>query len=221
MNNTDQNPSNSREAAEAIPPPGSDDEAIPSDVELVEKARNGDMRAFDQLVTRYRGRVYGMIYNMVRNEADALDLAQDVFVRAWRALPRFEARSSFFTWLYRIAHNVTCDWSRRRRIEGDGEFDDNLAPETIAAGAHTAPSEAQSPDREIAGNETLARIQAALDELSEEHRTVILLKEIEGLKYHEIAETVGCSIGTVMSRLFYARKKLQALLEDIYAGEER
>lgn len=191
----------------------------PSDASLVERSRAGDSSAFDELVTRYRGRVYAMIMNMVRNDADAWDLAQDVFVKAWRALPKFEARASFFTWLYRITYNVTCDWIRRRRLESAGEFDDAMGRESAVPGAPTLPSRVAGPDEHLESGEVLSRIHDALGELSEPHRAVILMREVDGMKYEEIAEALGCSVGTVMSRLFYARRRLQALLEDVYRRE--
>jgi len=193
--------------------PGSE----PSDSDLVQRSQAGDLGAFDELVTRYRGKVYAMIVNMIHNEADAWDLAQDAFVKAWRALPRFEARSNFYTWLYRIAHNVTYDWLRKKRVRGDGtEFDDSVRADLIEPGAPTAPQEILRPDEDAENKELRRRIQDAIAKLSPDHRAVILLKEVEGLKYQEIADAVGCSIGTVMSRLFYARKKLQTLLKDTY-----
>ncbi len=189
----------------------------PSDSELVSRSQAGDLAAFDQLVTRYRGKVYAMIVNMIHNEADAWDLAQDAFVKAWKALPRFEARSNFYTWLYRIAHNVTYDWLRKKRVRGDGtEFDDSIRSESIESAAPTAPRGVARPDENAEKSELRLRIETAIEKLSPDHRAVILLKEVDGLKYQEIADTVGCSIGTVMSRLFYARKKLQALLKDAH-----
>ena len=189
----------------------------PSDADLVILSQGGDMEAFDQLVTRYRGKVYAMIVNMIHNEADAWDLAQDAFVKAWKALPRFEARSNFYTWLYRIAHNVTYDWLRKKKVRGDGtEFDDTIRMDSIEAAAPTAPKSISRPDQNAEKTELRNKIEAAINKLSPDHRDVILLKEVDGLKYQEIADRVGCSIGTVMSRLFYARKKLQTLLKDAH-----
>ncbi len=182
---------------------------------MVVRAQQGSMAAFETLVNRYRGKIYAMILNMTGNDADAWDLSQEAFIKAWRALPRFEARAQFFTWLYRIAHNVTYDWLRKRRIQPGTEFDDALqsAP---AAGAVTVPRGHAPPDQALHHREMGVRIQEALADLSPEHRSVILLKEVEGLSYQEIADSTGCSIGTVMSRLFYARKRLQSLLQDVY-----
>jgi RNA polymerase sigma-70 factor (ECF subfamily) len=191
-------------------------EAEVPDLELVKRCQNGDTNAFDALVTKYRGRVYAMTYHLVQNESDAWDLAQDAFIKAWRAIGGFKADSSFYTWLYRIAHNVSYDWLRKKKIQGDGEFDDNRTDHAVAAGAETVPQAAARPDRQLQNAELGSRIQAAIARLSPDHRQAILLKEVEGLQYHEIAEVMQCSLGTVMSRLFYARKKLQEMLKDAY-----
>ncbi len=187
----------------------------PTDAILVSRSREGDLQAFDLLVTRYRSRIYSIIHQMVRNEADAWDLSQDSFIKAWNALSRFEERSSFYTWLYRIAHNVTYDWLRRNRIHPEAEFDDSLQSVSDPA-ATTVPSSPLRPDETLAQSETGSRIREAISQLSPVHRETILLKEVEGCQYKEIADRMDCSIGTVMSRLFYARKKLQSLLGDLY-----
>ncbi|MFZ4766226.1 MAG: sigma-70 family RNA polymerase sigma factor, partial [Roseimicrobium sp.] len=175
----------------------------------------GDARAFDSLVTRYRGKVFGMCYHLVQNEQDAYDVAQDAFIKAWRALPSFKGDSSFYTWIYRIAHNAAYDWLRKRRIQSEGEFDDEIS-RPIAAGAEAVPRGHQRPDDALKNRELGERIQHAIAQLTPDHRTVILLREIEGHSYEEIAEIMACSVGTVMSRLFYARKKLQEMLKDAY-----
>ncbi len=188
----------------------------PSDIDLVARCRDGDTPAFNQLVTRHRQRCFSMIYQMVRNEEDAWDLAQDGFVRAWRSLASFRGQSSFFTWLYRIMTNVTLDWLRRKKIESGQEFDDSIGLPGIAPGAVTAPQATVAPAAKLADQEIRKRIDEAITRLSDEHRTVIVMRELEGMEYHEIAEAIGCSIGTVMSRLFYARRKLQTMLRDVH-----
>jgi RNA polymerase sigma-70 factor (ECF subfamily) len=195
------------------PPAAAPDE--PADPILVERSQRGDLAAFDALVTRHRSRVYGQILAMVRNEADAWDLAQDTFLKAWKALPKFEGQSAFSTWIYRIAHNTTLDWLRSRKIEGHSEFNEAVESH-VAAGATTTPHGEGRPDDRMAQGELGRRIHHALGELTPEHRTVILLREVEGRSYEEIAEMADCSLGTVMSRLFYARKKLQSLLADVH-----
>ena len=192
-------------------------EADVSELELVKQCQAGCSEAFDQLVSRYRTRVFGMIYNMVHNEQDAWDLAQDSFVKAWKSIGRFRGRSSFYTWIYRIVMNVTIDWLRKKQIRGTGsEFDDAIQLKEIDPASKTVPKANPLPHQRMERDEIRARIDAAIAQLSPEHRAVILMKETEDMQYHEIAEALGCSIGTVMSRLFYARKKLQNLLRDVY-----
>ena len=188
-----------------------------SELDLVKQCQTGDTQAFDQLVSRYRTRVFGMIYNMVRNEQDAWDLAQDSFVKAWKSIGRFRSQSSFYTWIYRIVMNVTIDWLRKKQVKGTGtEFDDSVQLKEIDPASRTSPRAAPLPHERMERDEVRARIDAAIAQLSPEHRAVILMKETEDMQYHEIAEALGCSIGTVMSRLFYARKKLQSSLRDVY-----
>lgn len=195
--------------------PSSLNDVDAADSDLVRRAQAGDARAFDSLVTRYRGKVYGMCYHLVQNEQDAWDLAQEAFIKAWRALASFKGDASFYTWIYRIAHNSTYDWLRKRKIEGAGEFDDERQA-GVAAGAETVPKGEHRPDEALKNRELGARIQQAIDQLSPDHRTAILLREVEGFSYEEIAQIMESSMGTVMSRLFYARKKLQELLKDAY-----
>ena len=187
------------------------------DARHVARAQAGDMRSYDILVTRHRGRIFAMIRNMIHQEAEAWDLAQEVFIKAWQALPRFEAKARFSTWLYRIAHNVVYDWSRRRKFESAGEFNDEIFERNrIDPAAVTAPDAGESPADAMAHGELRVKIEAALAKISPEHREVVLLKDVQGLAYKEIAEVMGSSIGTVMSRLFYARQKLQTLLKNEY-----
>src|SRR6195256_4677362 len=188
-----------------------------SDLDLVTRCQAGDTKAFDELVTRYRTRVFGMIYNMVHSEQDAWDLAQDSFLKAWKSIKRFRGRSSFYTWIYRIVMNVTIDWLRKKQVKGAGvEFDDAIQLREGNPASKTLPKADPLPYERMERTEVRARIDYAITQLSPEHRAVILMKETEGMQYHEIAEALGCSIGTVMSRLFYARKKLQNLLKDVY-----
>lgn len=187
------------------------------DFRLVALAQKGDTSAYDALVTRHRGRIFAMIRNMIHQEADAWDLSQEVFIKAWRALPKFEAKARFSTWLYRIAHNVVYDWTRKRKIESAGEFNDEIFErEQIDSASFTTPSGGDAPDMTMAHGELRVKIQMALGKLSAEHREVVLLKDVQGLTYKEIAEAMSCTLGTVMSRLYYARQKLQALLKDEY-----
>ncbi len=187
------------------------------DFRLVALAQQGDMHAYDVLVTRHRGRIFAMIRNMIHQEADAWDLSQEVFIKAWHALPKFEAKARFSTWIYRIAHTVVYDWARKRKIESAGELNDEIFErERIDSASFTTPSGGESPADTMAHGELRMKIQIALGKLSPEHREVVLLKDVQGLSYKEIAEAMSSTMGTVMSRLFYARQKLQALLKDEY-----
>src|SRR5205814_5294941 len=188
-----------------------------SELDLVRRCQAGDTEAFDELVTRYRTRVFSLIYNIVHNEQDAWELAQDSFLKAWKSIKRFRGRSSFYTWIYRIVMNVTIDWLRKKHVKGGGtEFDDAIQLRQVEPASKTVPKTEALPHEMMERDEIRARIERAIAQLSPEHRAVILMKELEDMQYHEIAEAVGCSIGTVMSRLFYARKKLQNLLRDVY-----
>jgi RNA polymerase sigma-70 factor (ECF subfamily) len=175
-----------------------------SDLELTRRSQAGDTEAFDQLVTRYRTKVFNLVYGMVRNEHDAWDLAQEGFLKAWRSIHRFEGRSSFYTWLYRIALNLTVESLRRKGLREEVELDDTITPFL------------PGPRVNCQRTEIRECVHAALARLSPEHRAVVALKDLEGLQYQEVAEGLNISIGTVMSRLFYARKHLQSLLRPIY-----
>ncbi len=187
------------------------------DFRLVALAQKGDMTAYDALVTRHRGRIFAMIRNMIHQEADAWDLCQEVFIKAWHALPKFEAKARFSTWIYRIAHNAVYDWVRKRKIVSVGELNDEIfTREKIDSGSFTTPGGGEAPDDTMVQSELRMKIEAALAKLSADHREVVILKDVQGLSYKEIADAMSCTLGTVMSRLYYARQKLQALLKDEY-----
>jgi RNA polymerase sigma-70 factor (ECF subfamily) len=215
MNNPSATPSNAGQ--DPVGSPGEDSNGPNEDFRCVALAQQGDMDAYNQLVLRHQGKIYAMIRNMVRNDADAWDLSQDVFIKAWKALPSFENRSRFSTWLFRISHNVVYDWARKRKMEGSGELNDEIFDrERIDLSARTAPALIESPDEALASSELRLKINAALGKISPEHREVVILKDVQGLSYKEIADVMECTLGTVMSRLFYARQKLQTLLKDEY-----
>lgn len=176
------------------------------DLELIHRSKAGDTEAFGELVTKYRAKVYTMLYGMVRNENDAWDLAQESFLQAWRSIHKFEGRSSFYTWLYRLAVNLAIDSLRRKGRRLEVELDDAI------------PCSLPGPCASYRRTEIRQHINAALAQLSPEHRVAIVLKEIEDLPYQEIANILNISIGTVMSRLFYGRKKLQSILRPILCG---
>ncbi len=190
--------------------------AAEEDLALVRLCQDGDREAFNRLVTRHRQRAFAMIYQIVRDEQDAWDLAQEGFLKAWKSMGRFRGESAFGTWLHRILSNVAIDWLRRRRGSQVGEFDDSRGISGVEPGALTVPRAELGPSERLSDQELRVRMDEALGKLSEEHRVVIVLREIQGLEYQEIATRTGASLGTVMSRLFYARKKLQTLLKDVY-----
>ncbi len=152
-----------------------------------------------------------MLTTLTRNEDTALDLTQETFVRAIAALPNFNMTSSFYTWIYRIARNLAFDRFRRRKTAGwQKEYDDGIGFATMPGVGQTAPLE---PSRAVAAQESLDIVRAALDELSPEHREIIVLREVEDMSYEEISQTLDLKMGTVMSRLFQARMKLREILE--------
>lgn len=188
------------------------------DIDLVRRCQNGDNAAFDELVVKYRSRAFASIYHIVHNEQDAWDLAQDGFFKAWKSIGRFRFKSSFYTWLHRILVNVVIDSLRKRQAAGSQEFDDSIPPQDIEPTSDLVPKGEPSPPQKLERQEIRARIDAAINKLSPEHRMVIMLRELEELRYEEIADIMGCSVNTVITRAFYARKKLQNLLRDVYEG---
>ena len=184
---------------------------------LVRAAQKGDQNAFRQLVERYQRRIYQLALGMMKDPDDAMDIAQETFVRVHRYLPSFKGDSSFFTWTYRIATNLCLDSARKRgrteRVdldESDAEIEAHMDPPSAAlAGPHRAALNA----------ELKSKIDEALAGLSENHRAILLLREVEGLSYEELARTLGIRKGTVMSRLFHARLKMQRKLREYLADE--
>ncbi len=172
------------------------------------------MSAFEELVGRYRGKVYGLAYGMARNETDAQDLCQETFIRAWNSLDRFRGQSSFYTWLYRITTNLTIDMMRRKARAPFVAFDERIGPKT-EEGDKPEAIQTRLPSDDAHRSDIRKAIDDAMEQLTPEHRAVVLLKDFEGLEYKEIAKIVGCSPGTVMSRLFYARRHLQRLLKGL------
>jgi RNA polymerase sigma-70 factor, ECF subfamily len=179
------------------------------ETELLERARNGDSQAFGVLVERYQRRVVGVAQAVVHNQDDAVELAQETFVRAYQNLAKFESRSSFSTWLYRIAANLAIDFRRR---EGRHQV---LRGEDAETEINRLPSPRGDSYQETARTELSRRINGALEELTPEHRAVILLREVEGLSYDEISDVLQVPRGTVMSRLHYARSHMREILKDL------
>ncbi|HOC70733.1 MAG: ECF RNA polymerase sigma-E factor [Candidatus Hydrogenedentes bacterium ADurb.Bin101] len=173
------------------------------DMELAARAREGDMAAFETLVRRYRNDVYALCYYFTRNREDAWDLSQEVFIKAHRALPGFRGDAGFKTWVLRIAANQSKDHLKKRRLQTT-PFEDTWESAATEAG--------QTPAETMEAKEIGAAIDAAVSRLPLKHRTAFMLREYEGLSYQEMAEVMHCSVGTVMSRLFHARKRLQQML---------
>ena len=185
----------------------------PSDDELVLKSQQGDVHAFDLLVERYHQRIYGLTYNMTSNREDAEDLTQEIFIKAFEALPRFKGKSSFYTWLYRIGVNKTINYrkkrNRKRALSLDA-FDQDIKLDD----AYHDLTAKGSPLRSISLSELQKKLNEALQGLSEKHRTVVVMHDMQGIPHDEIAKVVGASVGTVRSRLFYARRQMQNELSE-------
>ncbi len=187
------------------------EEAKAADRKVIEAIRAGDTGAYRELVERYQGRVFAMVCGMVRDREEARDITQESFVKAYRNLDRFRLDSSFYTWLYRIAMNCAIDLLRRRKVRRHSEFNEEIGQKDSAGMMDDSHSK-MNPGKDLERKRLRKKIFAALDELSEDHRQILVLREIEGLSYEEIAETMEIPEGTVMSRLFYARRKMQSLL---------
>jgi RNA polymerase sigma factor (sigma-70 family) len=183
------------------------------EVALVSRARQGDLAAYDELIKRYQERIYATIYHMTSNHEDANDLAQESFIKAYQALKSFKGGSSFYTWLYRIAVNKTINFLKQRKNRqhlslNDLDFNTEHDPDLVALISE------KTPRRDAGLTELQQKLNEALLKLSEPHRLVVVLHDVQGLSHEEIAKVMECNIGTVRSRLFYARQQLQALLAD-------
>ncbi|HEY7216851.1 MAG TPA: sigma-70 family RNA polymerase sigma factor [Candidatus Binatia bacterium] len=174
-----------------------------SDRELVQKCQTGEMSAFQELVSRYHQKVYMVILGLLRNREDALEVAQETFFRAYRKINSFQGGSSFYTWIYRIAVNLAID-AQRRQKRNPLDF-----RESMDGLLESQDEVAKDPFSDVHDKELRHNLISAINDLTPEHKAVIVLRTIEGLSYKDIGEILGCSEGTVMSRLHYARKKLQ------------
>ena len=180
---------------------------------LVRRAKDGDLPAYDELIQRYQERIYATVYHMTANHEDANDLAQETFIKAFKALHSFKGDSSFYTWIYRIAVNRTINFLKQRRNRthmslNDVDFNMEHDPDMLALVSHNTPHRAAKL------SELSASLNAALLKLSEVHRMVVVLHDVQGVPHEEIGKLMNCNVGTVRSRLFYARQQLQALLSD-------
>ncbi len=187
----------------------------PTEAEIVARCRDGDRSAFQMLVERYQRRAYSIAYGMLRNRDDALDAAQDAFVKVFRNIGSFKGDSSFYTWFYRIVVNVCIDRCRKKSRMRSVEYDDTYRrrDESFGSVPLVGNTKPMHPGASFENAELSKVLNEALAKLSDNHRTIILLREVEGLSYEDIAEAVGCHLGTVMSRLHHARKNLQKALK--------
>jgi RNA polymerase sigma-70 factor (ECF subfamily) len=199
-----------REPAEVVAP----SPAPPTEEqELVLRARRGDLAAYDDLVRRYQERIYATVYHMTSNHEDANDLAQEAFIKAYQALKTFKGGSSFYTWVYRIAVNKTINFLKQRKNRSqmslnDVDFNAEHDPDLVALISD------RTPRREVSLTELQEKLNEAMQKLSEPHRLAVTLHDVQGMSHEEIAKVMDCNIGTVRSRLFYARQQLQAYLSD-------
>ena len=183
------------------------------DPALVDLAKQGNMEAFEQLVTRHRDKIYARAFSMMRNEEEALDLSQLAWVKAWQRLIQFQGEAGVATWITRIVINLCLDRLRQlKRVRTDSI---EQMEEDSGGVERRMPIVEPNPTERLERAELRARIDEAIGKLSDAHRTVLVLHEFEGLEYKEVAKRMGCSIGTVMSRLFYARRKMAAFLADL------
>ena len=180
---------------------------------IIERILEGDRAAYGALVQRYQSKIFAVAFGVLRHREDAREVAQEAFIKAYRNLPGFRRDSSFYTWIYRITMNLSIDYKRKAWRNRETTFESvRLSPDEINA---TGPRPAGNPGEKLERKRLAATIHEAIEMLPADQQTAIVLREIQGLSYKEIAETMGCAEGTVMSRLFYARKKLQEILKDV------
>lgn len=192
-------------SAAGVGVPIASEEAPSSDIDLVKLARKGDHPAFEELVRRYSERAYRAAFRVVRDAHQAEEIVQEGLIKAYRGLSKFEGRSSFYTWLYRIVVNLALDRRRREKRAPSTEWDDTVARDVDPRAIRP---EAEDPERNSRRQEIRAIVADGVKELPDGQREVLLLREVEGLSYEEIAASMRISKGTVMSRLHYARKKM-------------
>jgi RNA polymerase sigma-70 factor (ECF subfamily) len=181
---------------------------------LVENAIGGSFEAFDKIMIHYRERMYGVIYNMTLNHSDAADLTQETFVKAFRSISKFRRKSSFFTWLYRIGVNLTLTFLKKKRNRKFFSFDQFFGESTSDGSDRQIASKEITSAKSTLLNELHEKLNEALAKLSDKHRTIVILYEIDGLSHKEISHIMKCTEGTVRSRLHYAKQQLQSMLSE-------
>lgn len=184
-----------------------------ADLEIVRRVQAGDVAAFDRIVEKYRERVFGIVYHMTSNREDAADLAQEAFIKAFQSIHRFGGQASFFTWLYRIAVNTTSSHLRKARLRSFFSLEQIDLEAPLSREVVEALTDKTDGERDTYVRELQEKLNDAMQKLSTKHRTVVTLFEIEGLSHQEIADVMDCSVGTVRSRLHYAKQLLQAELQ--------
>ncbi len=195
------------------PDPSSNEGELSSaiqDQQWIARVQEGDARAFDELIEKYKSRLYGVIYNMLGNHEDAADLTQDTFVKAFKSISTFKSKANFYTWLYRIGVNTSLNFLKKRKEIhlSLNDWDPEMEEEAGFMELASKESASGALDRE----ELQEKLNEALQKLSQEHRAVVVLHDIQGLRHQEVAKILGCSEATARSRLFYAHQQLQALL---------
>jgi RNA polymerase sigma-70 factor (ECF subfamily) len=192
------------------------------DADLVKRARVGDADAFRVLFERYHRRAYSLALGVVRNPDDALDVVQDAFIKAHRHLGKFKGTSSFYTWFYRIVMNLSIDHLRKHKRSRKVDWNEGVGQDLGDVGDEALLPRilGQNPGKAAVRAEIREKISEALDQLSDNHRAVLIMREIDGLSYEEMARAMGCSKGTIMSRLFHARKNMQKMLLEYMGGEK-
>jgi RNA polymerase sigma-70 factor (ECF subfamily) len=191
------------------------------ELELVKRAQDGDREAFQELVERYQRKVYSICYGMLKDKDDSYDVSQEVFIKVYRYLENFNRDSSFYTWLYRITVNKCIDFIRKRDRRSEVDYNDEIKRDREVGGDdNIMPSKLGiQPDKVYGRKELRDKMLEALETLSDKHRTILILREVEGLSYDEMADVLDISKGTVMSRLYHARRYFQDAIEE-YVGED-
>ncbi len=185
------------------------------DHELVQRAQEGDTQAFDELVVKYSKKLYGLVYNMTSNKDDTYDLLQDIFAKAYRSLRHFRGKSTFYTWIYSIATNMTLNFLKKRRRRAGLSLDDEESGLQNDS-AFVDQDHRANPRHQSTIHELQKKLNEALQSLSEDHRAVVTMFDIQGMPHAEISKILGVSEGTVRSRLYYAHQQLQGHLEDFW-----
>ncbi|MDB4294868.1 sigma-70 family RNA polymerase sigma factor [Akkermansiaceae bacterium] len=183
------------------------------DHDLVRRAQNGETRAFDELVIKFSPKLYGMVYHMTANKEDTHDLLQDIFAKAYRSLKRFRGKSTFYTWIYSIATNMTLNFLKKRKRRATWSLD-NVDSGIQNDDAMVDVGHASNPRHQSNVNELQKKLNEAMQELSEDHRAVVTMFDIQGVPHAEISKILGVTEGTVRSRLFYAHRQLRGYLEE-------